>query len=201
MLFIILAIILVLFITAFILFLLFLRKMNEEQFMKFCKRKVSRIAKRRKLNSIEDLHLLNYSREKLAVNHVIFGKKFIYLISDYLLKGFVSGNANDNSWVYYNNIKKKNEYLPNLNQISGKNIKEFSEILGISTDFVVSISLIPNECDFKIEALKEDKQFITHYSSLNRKIKQLEKREVGTLNEEQVYEQFRTIKSKNEERN
>jgi len=175
--------------------------MIEEQFVRFCNKKVRRIAKRRKLNAIEDLHLLNYSREKLAVNHVIFGKKFIYLVSDYLLKGFVSGHANDNSWVYYNTIKRKNEYLPNLNLVSGKNIQEFSGILGISTDLIVSISLIPNECDFKIEGLNEDKKFITHYSSLNRRIKQLESRDVGSLNENQVYEQFRTIKSKNEERN
>ena len=201
MLFAIIAIFLVLFITAFILFLVFLKKMTKETFAKLCKRKVKRIAKRHKLNSIEDLHLLNYSREKLAVDHVIFGKKYIYLITDYLLKGFVTGNANDNSWVYENTASKKSQYLPNLNFISDKNIKEFSEILGISTDLFISISLIPNECDFKIESLKEDRKYITHYSSLNRRIKILEKKEVGSLNEEQVYEQYRTIKSKNEERN
>ena len=81
--------------------------------------------------------------------------------------------------------------------ISEKNIQEFAGILGIKEDFIVSISLIPNECDFKIKSSEYPKKIIVHYSSLGRKIKQFENQEIGSLDKTQIYEQFKTIENKN----
>ena len=197
--FIALAIVLFLFIVAFVAFFIFLRKMSFETFEKLCEKKVKRIAKRDKVLVIEQLHLLNYKSEKLGVHHVIFGKKYIYLITDFLLKGFVSGEVNDNSWVYFNSVTKKNHYLSNLNKISEQNIQEFAGILGIKSDPIVSICLIPNECDFNIKNINSNQKMVVRYSSLSKKIKEFEKQSIGSLNEEQIYEQFRTIESKNNE--
>ena len=199
--FIALAIILVLFIVAFILFLIMLRKMTSETFKKFATGKVRRIARRHKLLAIENLNILNYKREHVYVDHVIFGKKYVYIITDYMLKGFVSGEVNDNSWVYFNKITKNNHYLENLSYVSDKNIQEFAGILGINADPIVSICLVPNECDFTVKQLEYNKKMVVHYSSLNRKIKELESQNIGSLNEKQIYEQYSAIKSKNEERN
>lgn len=198
--FIALAIILVLFIVAFILFLIMLRKMTSETFKKFATAKVRRIARRHKLLAIENLNILNYKREHISVDHVIFGKKYVYIITDYMLKGFVSGEVNDNSWVYFNKITKKSVYLENLSYVSDKNIQEFAGILGINADPIVSICLVPNECDFTVKQLEYNKKMVVHYSSLNRKIKELESQNIGSLNEKQIYEQYSAIKSKNEER-
>ena len=198
--FIALLIVLILFVIGFIVVMTLLRAMTSETYVKLCTGKVKRISKRKKLLTLLDLHLLNHDREKLSVNHVIFGKKYIYLISDFMLKGFVSGEVNDNSWVYFNKIKKKNEYLDNLSYVSDKNIEEFAEILGINADPIVSICLVPNECDFTVKQLEYNKKMVVHYSSLNRKIKELESQDIGTLNEKQIYEQYQSIKAKNEER-
>lgn len=198
--FIALAIILILFIVVFVAFFIFLKRMTFETFKCLCERKVKTIARKNKLLVIERLNLLNYKREKLGINHVIFGKKYIYIITDFLLKGFVSGEENDNSWVYFNTANKKKHYLSNLNKFSEQNIQEFSGILSIKPDLIVSICLVPNECDFKIKGTSTDQKVIVHYSSLARKIRRLEKQEIGSLNEEQIYEQFRTIKEKNSER-
>lgn len=198
--FIALAILLFLFLVAFIAFFIYQRKMSFETFNHLCERKVKRIAKSKSLLVIERINLLNYKREKLGVNHVIFGKKYVYLITDFLLKGFVSGEASDNSWVYYNTTSKKNHYLTNLNKISEENIREFAGISGINDDLLVSICLVPNECDFSVKNIEDDKKMVVHYSSLARKIKELEEQEIPSLNEEQIYEQFRTIEGKNEEK-
>ena len=193
------AIILVLFVVAFIIFLVFLRKMSFETFNRLCEKKVRRIAKHNNLLSIEKLNILTYEREKLGVHHVVFGKKYIYLITDFLLKGFVSGDAKDNSWVYCNTTNKKKQYLGNLSKLSQQNIQEFAGILGINTDPIISICLVPNECDFSVKQLENKNELIVHYSSLSRKIKMLEKQKIGSLNEQQIYEQFRTIEGKNNE--
>lgn len=197
--FIALAILLVLFIVAFVMFLLFLRNMTAETFKKYAIKKVIRIARRNKLLTVPNLNILNYEREKICVDHVIFGNKYIYIITDFMLKGFVSGEVNDNSWVYYNKIIKKDKYLDNLSLVSDKNIREFAEISGIKADFIVSICLVPNECDFTVKQLEYNKKMVVHYSSLNRKIKELENQNIGTFNKEQIYEQYNAIRTKNEE--
>ena len=198
--FIALVIILVLFIFGFVCFLTYLRKMTNETYIKSCMKKCGRIAKRRKLYSILNLNLVNFEGEKLSVHHVIFGNKFIYLISDFMLKGFVSGEVNDNSWVYFNNITKQTHYLDNLDKVSGKNIEDFAGISGIPLDLITSICIVPNECDLTINGLQNKNRFIVHYNTLNRVIAELERRPIGSLKHEQIYEQYQTIKHQNEER-
>ena len=186
-----------LFLTAFVVFLVVIRRMDSKTFTKYCEGRIRRFAKHNKLLAIDKLNILNYSREKLEANHVIFGKKYIYLITDLMVKGFVKGDVNDNSWVYFNKNTKKTHYLSNLSKVSDKNIQEFAGILGINPDPIVAICLVPNECDFSIKQLGSDHKMVVHYSSFARKIKELEKRPIGSLNEEQIYEQYKAIKERN----
>ena len=195
--FFILLAILILFVFAFIVFTIFLRKMDLKTFKALCDGKVKRFSKRNKLLVVEKLNILNYQREKVEIDHVIFGKKYIYIITDFILRGFVKGETNDNSWVYYNTNKKSYDYINNLYKLCDQNIRDFSEILGINTDPIVAICLVPNECDFSIKQLENDKRMIVHYSSLNKRIKEFEKHDIGTLNQKQIYEQFKSIKERN----
>ena len=175
--------------------------MTPEQFMELCKKKVSRIAKSNDLYVISDLSVSNFNKEKINAHQVIFGKKYIYLISNFMLKGFVSGDEKDNSWIYYDNVKRKNNYLTNLHALSSKNIQDFAGISQISADSIVSICVVPNEVDFKIEHVKNDKTLIVHYSSLRRVIRRLESKQIGEFDQEQILEKFKLINSKNGERN
>ena len=199
MLFAILLVVLIVFLSAFIAFLLIVTKMSNETFQKFCSKKVERIAKRNNSLYLNEVSISNFDSEKLGINHVIFGKKYIYLISDLLLRGFVSGDIKDNSWIYFNNVNRKYNYLTNLYRYSEKNIKDFAGILQISPDPIVFICLVPNECDFKIEGENSENKFITHFSSLRRLIRKMEKKQIGTLDKQQIYEQFEQLKKQNEE--
>lgn len=174
--------------------------MSIEQFRNLCQRKVKRIAKQHDSYVILDLNISNYDREKINANHVIFGKKYVYLISDFMLKGFVSGDEKDNSWIYYNNVKKTTHYLTNLHTLSEKNIRDFSGILEISSDSIVSICLVPNEVDFKIDHSENDKTLIVHSASLARVIRRYENKKIGEFDKEQILEKFKALNSKNGER-
>ena len=199
MLFFILLAVLILFVAAFAVFFIMLRRMSSEDFRKICSKKVSRIAKRRKLLFLNNVSLTSFESKHLSVNHVIFGKKFIYIVSDFSLKGFVSGDEKDNSWLYFDNVKKSTHYLSNLHAISEQNIRDFAGILQISPDPIVSICLVPNICDFKIKSESLDKKAIVHYSSLSRVIRKFENRNIGELDEEQISEEFALLIAKNEE--
>ena len=201
MLFAVLLIILIILLTTFICFFVWLRRMNAETFESLCEKKVKRIADRNAYQAITNLNISNYDREKLIVNHAIFGKKYIYLISDFFLRGFVSGDNKDNSWIYYDNLKKKHNYLSNLFSLSSKNMRDFAGILQISNDPIIAICLVPNEVDFKIGNAKDEKKFIVHYSSLGRLIRKLERRNIGELDQEQIDYRVKLLNSKNGEGN
>jgi transcription initiation factor IIF auxiliary subunit len=175
--------------------------MTPELFQNLCRKKAERIAKRNELYVITNLNVSNFDREKINAHQVIFGKKYIYLLSNFMLKGFVSGDEKDNSWVYFDNVKRKNNYLTNLHALSNKNIQDFEGISQISADSIVSICVVPNEVDFKIEHVKNENTLIVHYSSLNRVIKRLESKQIGEFDKEQIVEKFKLINSKNGERN
>ena len=201
MLFAILLITLILFLTAFVVFFVRVRKMDFNTFRSLCGKKISRIAKRKNLLFLDDVNIANYDGEQLFVNHIIFGKKYIYLISDFLLKGFVEGDEKNNSWLYFDNNKRKHLYLDNLDMIADKNMRDFAGILQISPDPIVNICLVPNECDFRISDSSKANKTITHYSALNRVINSFESKDIGSLNPDQITDEFKLIKSKNEERN
>ena len=201
MLFAILLIILIILTITFICFFVWLKKMDANTFNGLCQRKVKRIADRNKCQVITDLNIANYDREKLIVNHAIFGKKYIYLISDFFLKGFISGDVKDNSWIYYDKNTKKHNYLSNLLTLSDKNMRDFAGILETSTDPIVTICLVPNEVDFKIKNVKDEKKIIVHYSSLSRAIRKFERKKIGEFEQEQIDYRFKLLNSKNGEGN
>ena len=175
--------------------------MNAETFKKICESKVKRIADHNNFQAITNLNISNYDREKLIVNQAIFGKKYIYLISDFFLKGFVSGDETDNSWIYYDTTKKKHNYLKNLTVLSNKNVRDFAEILQVSNDQIVTICLVPNEVDFKINNAKDEKKLIVHYSSLGKAIRKFERKKIGEFDQEQIDYRFKLLNSKNGEGN
>ena len=201
MLFTILLIVLILFLTTFIVVFIRNRKMDYKTFRSLCEKKVIKISKNNDLLFLENINISNYEGDELIVNHVIFGKKYIYLISDFLLKGFIEGDEKNNSWLYYDTRKRRYLYLDNLNAIADKNIKDFAGILQISAEPIVNICLIPNECDFKISNANWNNKTITRYSSLARTIKLFENKEIGSLNPDQILDEFKIVKNKNEERN
>lgn len=175
--------------------------MDYKTFRSLCEKKVIKLSKNNDLLFLKNINISNYEGDELIVNHVIFGKKYIYLISDFLLKGFIEGDEKNNSWLYYDTRKRRYLYLDNLNAIADKNIKDFAGILQISAEPIVNICLIPNECDFKISNAKWNNKTITRYSSLARTINRFESKEIGSLNPDQILDEFKIVKNKNEERN
>lgn len=199
--FILLAVLLSLFIILFLTITIFVRKMNAKQYNKFCERKIQRIARRYDFLNVTNLNIANFNSERIKVDQIIFGKKYIYLITDLFIKGFVNGEVSDNSWMYFSSIERKHHYLNNLNEILSQNIAEFVNIFGIKNDPIIPICLIPNECEFKIKNLNNDKKLIVNYCKFTRTIRRLEKENIGSLEPKQIYEHYKTIKNKNEQEN
>lgn len=192
-LFILLAVLLVAAIIFFIAVAVFLSHISVSKFDFYCEKLVKRIAKKSNLLSLTNLNITNFDSNNIRINHVIFGKKYIYLISDFKLNGFVHGDVNDKSWIYYNRKEKKHKYIVNLNELADENINQMSSLLGINSDPFSSICLISNNCDFRIKNQNLKTNHMVHYLSLGRKIRKLEKSKIDSLDEKQIYEEYKTI--------
>ena len=105
--------VLVVFVIAFTIFLVINRKLTSNKFIELCQKKVERFAKRNNLLVISNLSIASNKNEKLAINQVVFGEKYIYLISNFMLKGSVSGELNNHSWIYFDSIKE-NIYISTI---------------------------------------------------------------------------------------
>lgn len=197
--FILLAVLLVATIIFFVVAALYLNNISKLKYDFYCEKLVKRIAKRRKLLSSTRLNIANFDSNKINVNHIIFGKKYIYLISDFKFNGFVYGDASDKSWIYYNRREKKNKYIVNLNELANENIDEISALLGINRDPFISICLISNNCDFKLKNQDLKANHLVHYFGLRRKIRKLEKSDIDSLDENQIYEEYNTIEEANKQ--
>lgn len=197
---IILSILLIVIVIILVCYILFVKGLTQEKFIQICNKKIERISDKKSLSFLNNLHLSNFAEEKIKIHSVIYGKKFIYLLHNYSLIGSVEGNKNDNSWIFYNRKTKCQEYIENLIDVGNKNIEEIAGILGINAEFLVSIAVVPNECDFKIKEVQNKQNFVENYSKLSSIINEFESKGIGSFKPEQIDEKFTLLKKKNEER-
>lgn len=196
--FLLLVLLLILTIIFFIVFPIIKKRVLTEKFDYFCAKKITKIAKRNGLYCITNLRITDFESRKINVNHVIFGRKFVYIISDYCLIGEISGEVDDNSWLYKPLKGISSNYLDNLSFQGSSSISTISEELGVNKEAIISIALIPNECNFLIRNINKQNNFVIHYSSLRLLIKRIENKNISSIKREQRLKYYEKLKEKNE---
>ena len=197
---IILSILLVFCVILLVSYILFIKGLTAEKFNEFCNKKIGKISTKNNLKYLDKISLYNFAQEKVKIDSIIFGKKFIYLVTNSFLLGNVEGDKNDNSWIYYNRQSKTQKYIENLLDVGNKNIQEIAGILAINAELLVSIAVTPNECNFNVKNAQEQQNFVTSYLKLSSKISEFESKNVSVLKSEQINDKISVLKKKNEER-
>lgn len=196
--FIFLLILLVSAIAFFIAYPIIRIKIMPEKFNLFCERKIKKISKRNKLHFINNPRFENYGVKTDGIDQIIFGKKFVYIISDFCLIGEIKGSLDDASWRYKEYNEKTYKYVDNLINASNKNIEEFAGIMSINAEIIVSICVIPNECDLQVSGVNSSRANVVHLASVSRLIKSFEDKNIGDLNNEQLEQCYKALKERNE---
>lgn len=174
------------------------RSILSKNYYKYCDKKVNSVASSNKFKAVNHATLNDYFNEPTEVDHLIFGNKFIYLISDHLLMGDVDGVASDNSWLYKKRGEKSCTYIANLYEECEKKVSDFATKINIDKETIIGVSLIPNECNVFIKGNNKSKTIIARYSDLKGIIKQFEKNKIASFNEEQILEYYNLVRAKNE---
>ena len=200
-LFIVLAILLVLIILFLIFFPKIRRSKYRKNFVSIYGKKVYRYALHNDLYLINKLELKGNDDQTLVVDHLLFGNKYIYLISDYYLPGAIEAKANDRSFVYSSNERKAQKvYIDNI-LLKGKELThKVASNLGLNISLFIPIAVVNNDSDFQEFRLNEIDNYMIHIGSLKKVLNALESRKVAPLNDEQLKYTVKDVNRLNERR-
>ena len=140
-----------------------------------------------------DLYLINKLALKgnddqlLKIDHLLFGTKYIYVISDFYLPGNIEAKENDRSFVYTPLEKNaKKVYIDNV-FISGAELtKKVASNLGLNPSLFIPVALVDDDADFGDFKPTLKNNYLVHVSNFNKLLDALESRKVPPLNDDQL---------------
>lgn len=191
--FIILIVLLIIAVIFFVAYPFIRIKIISENYNYFCNKKIKKIAIKNDVNFLTNLKLENYNKEKLGIDSIIFGKKYIYIISNFYYDGEIKGDIKNNSWMFIKRGEKTAHYIDNLTDNLSEKTRGFCEKINANPELIVSIGLLNNECYFNIEEPNSPNTFIVRYSSLKKLISQLEEREIKSLDENLLEKEYQKL--------
>lgn len=160
------------------------KRKHKKSFQNYCYKKIYSIA------NYKDYYLINnfiFSIDgvhRTSIDHIMFGNKYIYIIMDKYYEGNLVGKSGDASFIFIDRTGKK-QYTDNPFVYSSKLLKKLSGVSGLASDLLIGITLVNDECKLNIE--NPSKQYyIVQRKDLALLIKEIEKRDVGCLNEKQL---------------
>ena len=187
-LFIALAVLLLLVILLLIFYPSIYRKILSNRYINVYGKRIYRIALDNDFYLINQVKLASRSTKSININHLLFGDKYIYLISDYYYRGEILAKENDNSWIFRpRNKKEKSCYIDNPLLISQELVKETSRLTGIDASLFIAITLINNDAIIKGFESKNKSNFLVHLSKVSKLVETIESRDVSPLKEKQLY--------------
>ena len=133
---------------------------------------------------------------KLAtVDHILFGNKYIYVLSSKYYQGDLVGKYHDKSLIFISHRGKKCYTDNPFNQVKFLASK-LSSSTGIDASLMIGIVLINDDCKVAVES--DSKQFyIIQRKRLASLIKAIESRPVGEINQTQLQKAVQSIAKQN----
>ncbi|HOH68399.1 MAG: hypothetical protein WC160_01635 [Bacilli bacterium] len=169
-----------------LLFIIFYRPVKRailrRHYVWFFARYIYRIALDFDYYLINQFAYIHSNREEKTINHILFGSKWIYVITDGYYPGAISAKENDVSWIYYSSRKKK-AYIDNPLRINADNVNQISMITDVNKDLLISIVVINDDCHVEPFDGTSKTNFLVKKSQLRHLIKALEGRDVDNIDE------------------
>ncbi len=173
------------------------KRSKKNKYKEFCYKTVRKIA------DYQDYYLINEFEFNVddnhygMIDHVLFGDKYIYLITSNYYHGSLTGNAQDKSLILVPK-KDKKQYVKNPFKMSEKLLTRLSMVTDLDPSLLIGI--IATNDDINIDVENDSKQYyIIQQNKLSALIKMIESRDIPTINEkslEGVVKAFDKIKQR-----
>ena len=181
-----------------LLFLLFFpirRFINKHRFLYLFYKKIRNVAMDRDFYLINQYVFNADDKNKVMIDHILFGNKFIYLITSKYYEGDLLGKSSDKSLIFISH-KGKKQYTDNPIIESKQLTSKLSSSTGLDASLLIGLVLINDDC--KVEVQSDSKQFyIIQRKRLPALIKAIESRPVNPINEQQLAKAVQAIAKEN----
>ncbi|HKM02601.1 MAG TPA: NERD domain-containing protein [Bacilli bacterium] len=141
----------------------------------------------------KDFYLINILKLKIDSNqyitydHILFGNKYIYAISDTYYNGELRGDINQPKLTLIESKNRKGREIDNPLYTNRYRLEKLALATGIELEMLINVVVVNDECDLtKIN--NNDFTFIINRCDFYRLIDAIESREVRLLNPEQLNE-------------
>ena len=148
-----------------------------------------------------DFYLINQfvfkidSTKIASVDHILFGNKYIYILSSKYYQGDLVGKYQDKSLIFISHRGKKCYTDNPYNQVKYLASK-LSSSTGIDASLMIGIILVNDDC--KVAVQSESKQFyIIQRKRFGALIKAIESRPVEEINQSQLAKAVQSIAKQN----
>ena len=179
----------------FLLFFPIRRFINKTKFLYLYYKKVRSIAIDKDYYLVNQYVFNSDDKNKVMIDHILFGNKFIYLITSKYYEGDLVGKQSDASFILIDK-KGKRKYTDNPVERSKFLMSRLSMSTGINTILMIGIVLVNDNCKLQIES--ESKQFyVIQRNRLPALIRAIESRKIGNINSAQLEQLVREISNQN----
>lgn len=134
-----------------------------------------------------DFYLINQleiqlgTNETLFIDHMLFGDKYIYVISDYLYHGTLTGNPQDSKWILKN--KKGQEIMVDSPLLKNKQLlQKLSLRTSLDHATFIGITLVSNDTKITDLEVNDSQNFIIDTRDFTKLILKIEGRDIAPLN-------------------
>lgn len=163
-------------------------------YVKYYGRKTYKIARDFDYYLINQISLENHDNTTVDIDHLLFGNKFLYVISDYYFRGCLKAKEIDNSWIFKpNNKDEKAHYVDNLIIKSKALTRDLANVTSLDEKLFIPIVVVNQDCLIEEYEHIEGNPFLVRINQLRKLVETIEKRNVAPLEERQVYFAVRDI--------
>lgn len=122
--------------------------------------------------------------KNIHIDHIIFAKKYIYLIKDTYIEGAIDAKLEDNKWIYYKYLNNDVSTIGNtLNELE-ENLYALTNLLGLDNSLFYLINIINDDALINFSNKHKPNYNIVAKSKLIEYINDLENSNLKDINQD-----------------
>lgn len=200
--YILLALALVSFLSLLVVFFLYLRKKLLQKFalLRYFYPVIRKTAVYYDFYLINQLEISVSASDSIFIDHLIFGDKYIYLVSDFVFKGTLSGKSQDSKWILKTN--KGEEIIVDSPFYKNRElVKKLSLRTALDQTTFIAVTLVSRETKITDLEVNDSQNYIIDTRDFTKLILKIESRNIRPLNSEELKKRVHEIDALNLRRN
>ena len=174
------------------------RKKAKTNFKYFYYKYIYKIAMDKDYYLINDF-LFRIDKSHVArIDHILFGDKYIYIITDSYFDGDIDGKEDDTSIIRVERNGKK-YYEDNPMLVSKKLVNKLSLVTGIDQSLLIGVCMINKDCSCGVVTTGKS-FYIVQCNRFKQLVKAIESRPIERINQEQLASAVKAIDKLNRRR-